>query len=87
LDDDIELSFVIKNLDTGEQVDARDESHIEYMLASLSNPIKELNSKATIWKGFWDKAKEVNELLWDAGTNLYLHPAEIGNREVVISLV
>ena len=28
-----ELSFLIKNLDTGEEIDARDETHIEIMLS------------------------------------------------------
>lgn len=45
LDEDLELSFLIKNLDTGDVVDARDESHIEVMLASLSTPIHIENSK------------------------------------------
>jgi hypothetical protein len=33
-DEDLgEYSFVIKNLDTGEEIDARDESHVEVMLS------------------------------------------------------
>ena len=81
------MSFVIRNLDTGESFDARDESHVEIVVGGLSQP-KILTTKQQRWKDFWEKVKELNEKLWDAGiVVIFKIIAEIGNVDVVLSLV
>lgn len=67
MEEELDLSFLIKNLDTGEQVDARDESHIDVMLSYLTPTIHTSCVNVDLWKEFWEGVKDLNEKLWDAG--------------------
>lgn len=60
------------------------------MLSVLSTATKSTSDGNATWKDFWDKVKEVNEKLWDAGNRqpaLFLISAELGHTDVITRLL